>query len=112
MMNPIKQFILPFFIIIASFTVIGIVVAEDKAELPHGANTTNEISTNSVNEIQKILEQTALIDKTLEIEAKEISDLFSSLEGIRGRKQEFESQSNVYKIELTTFGSQLHLSDV
>lgn len=82
-------------------TVRNLVFAEENTTLPHG-----------VSETEKILEQTTLIEKTLEIEAKESAALSQYLEDIKKRKAEFDSAVNVYKIELTTFGSQLHLPEV
>ncbi len=79
--------------------------------LPPPESTTSSDTTN-VNETKKILEQASLIDKTLEVESKEISELSVYLESLRAKKAEFESQTNVYKIELTTFGSQLHLPKI
>ncbi|MBF0203593.1 MAG: mechanosensitive ion channel [Desulfamplus sp.] len=72
----------------------------------------NNILPQSVSETKKILEQTALIEKTLEMETKEIIALSEYLEDIKSKKTEFDSTVNVYKMELTTFGSQLHLPDV
>ncbi|MBF0572202.1 MAG: mechanosensitive ion channel [Desulfamplus sp.] len=112
MMNLIKQFIVPFFIITASFIVINITIAEDKIEVSQEVNSDSRNDAAGVDKTKKILEQTALIEKTLEMEGKEFLDLFAYLEDILGKKTEFESQTNVYKIELTTFGSQLHLPDV
>lgn len=79
--------------------------------LPPPESATSSDTTN-VNETKKILEQASLIDKTLEVESKEISELSVYLESLRAKKAEFESQTNVYKIELTTFGSQLHLPKI
>jgi len=84
-----------------SITGSNLVFAEENTTLPQG-----------VNETKKILEQTALIENTLEIEEKEIAALSEYLEEIKNRKTEFDSVINVYKIELTTFGSQLHLPEV
>ncbi|MBF0229336.1 MAG: mechanosensitive ion channel [Desulfamplus sp.] len=112
MMSLIKQLILPFFIITASFIVINITIAEEKIGVPQEVNSESKNDADNVDKTKKILEQIALIEKTFEMEGKEILDLFAYLEDILGKKREFESQTNVYKIELTTFGSQLHLPDV
>ncbi|MBF0469357.1 MAG: hypothetical protein HQK61_10820, partial [Desulfamplus sp.] len=80
---------------------------DSNSSIPEAGETKKE-----VGETKKILEQTSLIEKTLEIEAREIEALSAYLEEIQNKKSEFDSSTNVYKIELTTFGSQLHLPEV
>ncbi|MBF0411294.1 MAG: mechanosensitive ion channel [Desulfamplus sp.] len=111
----LKQLILSSFILIASF-IFTPTLSADEPDEPQRLNSNptdvNTTAASTINEIKKILEQSALIEKTLEMEAKENNDLSSYLEDIRKKKTEFESQTNVYKIELTTFSNQLHLPDI
>lgn len=71
-----------------------------------------ENSDKMVTEIKKILNQTPFIDKTLKAEKKDITDLESRLGVHKSTQKKFDSKINVYTIELTTLGSQLHLPDV
>ncbi len=112
MMNLIKQLVVIFFVFIALVTFPNIIFSDEPDILPQSDLNTSKTDTSSMNETKKILEQTALINKTLEIEAKENADLSSYLDELRSKKTEFDSQVNVYKIELTTFSNQLHLPDI
>lgn len=70
------------------------------------------VSSQGISETKKILEQIDLIDKTLELEKKEITDIEAYLGDIKSKTAEFDSATNVYKIELGTFANQLHLPEV
>ncbi|MBF0390060.1 MAG: mechanosensitive ion channel [Desulfamplus sp.] len=72
----------------------------------------SDINLNRINETQKILEQIALIEKSIELENRELTEIGTYLDDTKSKKRDFESQINGYKIELTTFGSQLNLPDI
>ncbi len=63
-------------------------------------------------ENEKIISQTELIDDSLRSEGQEVNTLKKELVDLQVSQQDFESTLTKYRIELTTLGSQAHLTDL
>ncbi len=67
--------------------------------------------TSPAGGILKFQDQALLLENALEVEQKAVADIEARLELIKKNKPEFESKVNVHILQLSTWGSQLHLPD-